>query len=131
MTPSKACTIASRWSTASGFSTLASTGPAHALLGHDRVHQLDVLGRADERQRDQVDAEAEGEAQVLGVLVGQGGHADRHVRQRDALVVGDRAALGDQAADVVAGDVGDLDRDPAVVDQQPVARLRPPAAACV
>ena len=81
------------------------------------------VGRADERQRDQVDAEAQREAQVLGVLVGHRGHADRHVGQRDALVVGDRAALDDEAADVVAVDGGDLDGDLAVVDQQPVAGL--------
>ena len=43
---------------------------ADALLVHDRVDELDVVGRAHERQRDQVDAEPQREAQVLGVLVG-------------------------------------------------------------
>ena len=57
------------------------------------------------------------------VLVAHRGDADRDVGQRDALVVADRAALDDQAADVVALDRGDLDGDLAVVDQQPVADL--------
>ena len=51
-------------------------------------------------------------------------HRDVHARQRDALVVGDRAALGDRADDVVALDVGDHQADLAVVDQQPVAGPR-------
>ncbi len=70
MMPSNASTIASRRSTASGFSILAITGRRTPDLVHDLVDQLDVVGRADERQRDQVDAEPQREAQVVGVLVG-------------------------------------------------------------
>ena len=75
----------------------------HPHLVHDLVDQLDVVGRAHERQRDHVDPEPQREAQVVGVLLGQRRHAHRDVGQRDALVVGDRAALDHQAADVVAG----------------------------
>jgi hypothetical protein len=49
------------------------------LVGHDVVHELDVVGRADEGQRDQVDAQLQGEAKVGLVLVAHGRHADRDV----------------------------------------------------
>ena len=69
MTPSKASMISSRLSTACGFSILAMTGSAHALLVHDLVDVVDVVGRAHERQRDHVGAQAQGPAQVLLVLL--------------------------------------------------------------
>ena len=47
------------------------------LLVHDLVYDLDVLGRPHERQRDQVDAEAQREPQVLDVLLGQRRHRSR------------------------------------------------------
>ena len=81
------------------------------------------LGRPHERQGDHVDTEPQREPQVVDVLVGQCRDAHRDVRQRDALVVGDRATLDHQALDVVAVDAGDLDGDLAVVDEQPVAGL--------
>src|SRR5262249_23351268 len=82
---------------------------------------LDVVRRPDERQRDQIHPQGQGEPQIVGVLVGQRGDADRHVRQRDALVVGDRPTLDDQADDVLAGPyVLHLDGDPTIVDQQAV-----------
>ena len=122
ITPSKARTISSSRATASGFSIFAITGRRMPTCVHHPVHELDVLGRADEGQRDEVDAEPQRELQVLGVLVRHRRHADRDAGQRQALVVADDAALGDVADHV--GAVLDLDRDQrdvAVVDQQPVA----------
>ena len=71
MIASNASTIASRLSMASGFSSLAMTGHPAADAVHHLVHQFDVGGRADERQRDQVDAEAQRELEVVDVLLGQ------------------------------------------------------------
>ena len=85
------------------------------------MDELDVVGRAHERQRDQVDAEVQREPQVLGVLFGQCRHAHRDIGQRHTLVVGDRTALGHEAGDVPAVGGHHLDGDLAVVDQQPVA----------
>src|SRR5690606_31764700 len=90
---------------------------------HHVVHQLDVGGGTHERQRDEVHAELQREFQVLDVLFGQGGHRHVHAGQRDALVVGDRPALGHPADDVVAVDAHDDQADLAVVDQQAVAGL--------
>ncbi len=92
-------------------------------LGHDLVHQLHVLARADEGQRDEVDAQAQGELEVLDILLRHRRHADVDAGQRQALVVADDAALSDVADDV--GAVLDAHRDEgdvAVVDEQPIAR---------
>ena len=62
------------------------------------------------------------ELEVLDVLLRQRGHGHVHAGQRQALVVADRATLGDRADDVVSVDVLDDETDVAVVDQQPVAR---------
>ena len=93
-----------------------------ADLVHDAVDQLDVLGRADERQRDEVDAEPQREPQVLGVLVGQRRHADRDAGQRQALVVADTGppSMTSQTTSVPL-DLDHDQRDVAVVDEQPVA----------
>ncbi len=73
--------------------------PASDLV-HDLVDELDVVGRPHEGQRDEVHPEVEREPQVVSVLFGQSRHAHRDVGQRHALVVGDLAALDDQADDV-------------------------------
>ena len=91
MNPSKALITSSRLSMACGFSILAITGKQHALLLHDLADVLDVAGRADERQRDEVDAQVQTPAQVLDVLLRHGRHADRDAGQVDALVVADPA----------------------------------------
>ena len=52
------------------------------------------------------DAQVQGEAQVLLVLVRQGRHADGDAGQGQALVVRDLAALDHQAEDVRALDRG-------------------------
>jgi hypothetical protein len=87
------------------------------------VHRLDVVRRADERQGHQVHPEPQREPQVRGILLGQGRHADRHIGQGYALVVGDRPAFQDPAPDLGAVDLHDLDGHLAVVDEQPVARF--------
>ena len=121
MIPSNASTMASRLATASGFSSLAMTGrrwiPTSSITWCTRSTSP---GDADERQRDEVDAQRQGELQVGDVLLGHRRHRHVHPGQRDALVVRDRAALGDRAQHVVAGDLGDDQPDLAVVDQQPV-----------
>ena len=96
------------------------TGTLDVLLPHDVAHQFDVLRRADERQRHVVHRQVQREAQVVDVLVRQRRHADRHPGQRQPLVVGDLAALDDQAEDVGALDVDHREGELAVVDQQPV-----------
>ena len=83
---------------------LRDDGDGDVLLPHDVADQLDVVGRADEGQRDEVHAQVQGEAQVLLVLVRQRGHAHGDAGQRQALVVGDLAALDDEADDVGALD---------------------------
>jgi hypothetical protein len=91
-----------------------------ALRVHDLVDEVDVGGAAHERERDHVDPQVEGELEVGHVLVRQRGHRHVHARQRDALVVADRPALGDAADHVHALDGGDAQPDLAVVDEQPV-----------
>ena len=115
-----------------GLLDLGDDGQPHADLVHHRVDVVEVRGRPHEGQRDHVGAQPERPAQVLLVLLGQGRHGHRDAGQVDALVVGDRAADGHDAADV---GVGDLDRpasaDLAVVDQQRVAgTARRPAGPC-
>ena len=94
-----------------------------ALLGHDLVHAVDVVGVAHERERDEVGAELEAPAQVGLVLLGERGNVDRDAGQVDALVVRDRAGDDDLGRDPDAVGLEDLDLDLAVVDQQEVAGL--------
>ena len=122
MTPSKASTISSSASTASGFSILAITGRRMPTCVHHLVHQLDVLGvrTNDSAMKSTPSRSANSRSSasfsdIAGTLTSTPG-------QGQALVVADDAALGDVADDV--GAVLDPDRDQgdvAVVDQQPVA----------
>ena len=76
MKPSNASMTSSRLSIACGFSILAMTGsitPSSRMIVAD---VLDVLGRAHERQRDEVDRQVQREAQVLDVLLRHRRHAD-------------------------------------------------------
>ena len=68
---------------------LRDHGDEHALLAHHLADRLDVLGRAHERQRHEVDGEVEREPQVLDVLLREGRDADRDPGQVEALVVAD------------------------------------------
>src|SRR5690606_29210386 len=83
---------------------------------------LVVRRRPHEGQRDEVGAEAEGPAQVLLVLLGQGGHAHRHAGQVEALVVRHGAADLDARVHVVALDARDAHGHAAVVDEDAVPR---------
>src|SRR5699024_1054564 len=93
-----------------------------SLLVHDGMDEFDIRRGAHEGQGDEVNAEVQGETEILDVLLGQGGNGDVHARQGDTLVVGDGATFGDLADDVIALN-GDADEaDLAVIDQQAVSR---------
>ena len=62
------------------------------------------------------------ELEIVDVLFGQRGHRHVHAGQRQPLVVGHRAALGDRTHHVVAVDRLDDQHHLAVVDQQAVPR---------
>ncbi len=100
MNASNALTTSSRLSIACGFSILAMTGQHDALLAHHAADVLGVGGAAHEAERDVVDAELEGPAQVLDVLLGQRRHRDRDPGQVDALVVAHLAGDHDARRDV-------------------------------
>ena len=72
ITQSAARTISSARSTACGFSILAISGSRVCSRTN-----VDVLGAAHERQRDEVDADLLAGAQVLEVLLGHGGQRRR------------------------------------------------------
>ena len=100
---------------------LGDDGHARAELVHDRVDVGDVVGRAHEGQGDHVDAEAHREAEVLAVLVGQRGHADRDAGQVDALVVADTSPPTTVSVSTsVSVDLDGPEHDLAVVDEQEV-----------
>ncbi len=82
---------------------------------------LDVPAAADEGERDQVGPGPQGPAQVGDVLVAERGHRDGDPGEVEALVVGDEAALDDEAADPGSVDLDDLQGDPTVVDEDPLA----------
>src|ERR1700760_3256316 len=88
ITVSAARMIASASWTAWGFSVLA-TSEREARVAADR---LDVLGRADERQRHDVDPDRFAEAQHVEVLLGHRRQPARGPRDVQTLTGGDRAA---------------------------------------
>ena len=76
----------------------------HADLFHHRPDGGGVAGGAHERQRHEVDPEAEGEAEVVDVLVGEGRAAHRHAGEVHPAVVPDRAAPGHHALHLAGAD---------------------------
>ncbi len=82
---------------------------------------LDVAAAADEGEGDDVGAGAQGPAEVLDVLVGEGGDGDGDAGEVESLVVGDHAAFDDGGADAGSVDGGDFEGDPAVVDEDAFA----------
>ena len=76
ISPSKASTISSSRVDGLGLLQLGDDRDADADLVHHPVHELDVLGVADEGERDEVDAEPQRELEVVGVLL-------RHRRDAD------------------------------------------------
>ena len=86
----------------------------------------DVVGRADERERDEVDSELEREGEVVDVLGRQGRDRQRDAGQVDALVRLDAAADHDRADGPQALDALDAKPDVPVVDEDVVAGPRAP-----
>ena len=131
MIASNASTIASRLSIASGFSSLAITG---TRLPTRSITSCTSSMSAGERTNDSATRSTprpQRELEILDVLLRQRRHRHVHARQRHALVVADRSALGDRADHVVAVDLLDDQTDVSVVDENPVARRRHPRpAAC-
>ena len=84
-------------STASAFSIFAITSRVRAgLLGSDRLQVADVgAARADERQRDEVDAELERELEVVRCPSASATGSARDAGKVDALVRADDAADDD------------------------------------
>ena len=83
-----------------GFLHLRDDGDRGALPSHDVADQLGVLRRADERQGDEVHAQAQGPPQVLRVLAGQAGTLTATPGQVEPLVVRHLAA-GDDLAEPI------------------------------
>jgi hypothetical protein len=104
-----------------GFFDFGDDGEPAAFLVHDAVDVLDVVAGADEGEGDDVGAGAQGPAEVVLVLFGEGGDGDGDAGEVEAFVVGDDAALDDRGVDAGAVDVGDLQADLAVVDEDAFA----------
>ena len=93
-----------------------------ALLAHDLAYVLDVLGRADERERDEVDAQVQRPAQVLDVLLRHRRHADTATPGRlMPLLSLIRPPTTTVGVHVGAVDLGHPEPHLAVVDQDLVA----------
>lgn len=82
---------------------------------------VDVASGADEGQGDDVGAGAQGPAEVVDVLFGEGGDGDGDAGEVESLVVGDHAAFDDGGVDAGAFDAGDFEGDAAVVDEDAFA----------
>ncbi len=100
---------------------LGDDGDAAAFLVHDPVDFLDVPAAADEGEGDEVGSGAQSPAEVVDVLVGEGGDGDGGAGEVETLVIGDEAALDDAGVDAGAVDRGDEEGDAAVVDEDAVA----------
>src|SRR6266480_5556615 len=70
---------------------------------------------SDERERDEVAPEPEGELEVLEILASQRGDRDRNAGQVDALVRADRPTDDDTAARASRADLFDLQADQPIV----------------
>ncbi len=104
-----------------------------AALAAGRAQQVpglrDVVPVAHEGDREVVDAELRGHADVFAVLGGQRAGGQSAALLVEALLVGELAAGQDARVHLRAFDAGDLERDQAVVQQQRVARRARRAAA--
>src|SRR5918995_463732 len=103
-----------------GLLDLGDDRQADALLVHDLMHVADVVGGADERQRDHVDAHPQRPAQVVLVLLRHRRHRHRDAGEVDALVVRQGAALEHLADDIGLGDLRRDEGELAVVDEDAV-----------
>ena len=95
----------------------------------ERPERLDVGCRADERERDVVDAEAEGRFQVVEILAGERRDRERHTGQVHALVREDDASDDHVAARPATLDARDPQSDVAVVDEDVIAQPGAPTRA--
>ena len=98
ITQSETLRIASARSTACGFSILAISGVR--VCSRTNVTSS---GWRTKRQRDEVDADLRADAQVLEVLLGDGGEVGRLARDVEPLARGDRAADLDLGVDLALG----------------------------
>jgi hypothetical protein len=95
----------------------------HGGAAFDDAAQLGHVFRGlHERQGDPVDAQAQGEGQVLAVLGRQGRHRDDDVRHRHALALRQLAAVDDCGVGIARTRVGHGHAQLAVVQQQGRAR---------
>ncbi len=88
-----------------------------------RARQVHVGGVAREGYGDVVGALGGRELDVLAILVGERRGGDAAAAQVHALAIGQLSAGDDLGIDARAGDLGDLELDQAIVEQQDVARL--------
>ena len=121
MIASKASTIASRLSMASGFSSLAMTGTRRPTRSITSCTSSMSAGERTNDSATRSTPSRSANSRSSMSFSDSGGRRDVHAGQRHALVVADRAALGDRADHVVAIDVVDDQTDVAVVDQDPVS----------
>ena len=93
--------------------------------GGDQLSEVaHIRRRADERERDEVDAEFEREVEVVHVLPGYRRNRHRHARHIHAFVGLDDAAGQDDAASAAALDRLDPQPDEPVVDEDVVTSLK-------
>ena len=92
--------IASAFSAACGFSIFAISGMSAPADPHAALDRLQVLGAADERDRQQVDSLLDREVDPVQVGVAGGGQRDLGPGHVQSLVGGDRAPDLDRAADL-------------------------------
>jgi len=102
---------------------LRDHGDRDAVDGEQALGFEHVLGPTHERQRDVIEAVAQRESDVDLVLLGERGRGDVDTGQVDALVVLQDAAGDDDRLDLVGADLGDREREVAVVEQDLVADL--------
>ena len=113
----------SRSSTAAGVSIFGDDGRGPAPRLADLAHEPDVVGFADERERDVVDAQRKAEREIGLVLLGERGDAHAARRKVHARLVAHGAGLHDVAEHAARFDALDPKPDAPVVDENGVARL--------
>src|SRR5881296_1600719 len=91
-------------------------------LAQEVPHLPDVGRRSYERDGDEVNGVLEAEAEVLAVLVGEARNRERHMRERDPLVIADAPPHDDPAAHLLRRCLFHLELDHAVVHPDLVAR---------
>ena len=115
--------MASRCSTACGFSSLAMIQVSAPMRGHAVAHQGYVFRGAHERDGDGVDAVIQRELEVVGVLLSERGRAHQNAGKIDALAFAQHAAVDDVADHVIAVDLVHAELDEAVGEQNARALL--------